>query len=214
MKCMIRLFATVGVIHASCLLAISAPLHVSILNAAAVKPGILEEIRVHAEKELCVPVSATDIPAIKESYLKSMGKIAAKNKLAQDACLVVLVLSESSLHSCILTNEQVAVINVSALRSDDETKFVRRLQRWAIRGPAFLFGVEPDIDPFCVMHDYQTLDQLDQIGMNFSPPWGDKFRQAAKARGLELRQMSQRPKLKINMAPAVAPVSTPQKAVK
>lgn len=100
-------------------------------------------------------------------------------------------------HATVMTNEQVAVINVTGLASTNEVAFTRRLQRWTLRGAAFVMGVGPDPDPFCVMHDYTTLQDLDRMGLNFSPPWGDQFRKAAAARGLSVRPLfTPRPNLK------------------
>jgi len=162
---------------------------VMIVNAAGVDDTTLEAVRSHAERELFVPVAAEKVAVTKGEDLKVIGKKLADKKTEQDACLVVLanVMSETNVHSKIMTNEQVVVINVAALLSDDPVKFTRRLQRWVLRGAALLFGVGPDIDPHCVMHDYITLDELDKMGLNFSPPWMDMFRDAAEKRGLTVR---------------------------
>ena len=102
----------------------------------------------------------------------------------------------SAQHYVIMTNEQVAVINVPAVVSTNSAVNTRRLQRLTMRAAASLFGIGSDPDPFCVMRDYRTLDDLDKMGTNFSPPWGDKFRKAAAARGLDVRPLfTPRPKL-------------------
>jgi len=93
------------------------------------------------------------------------------------------------MHYFARTNEQVAVINIPAVASTNTLIFTHRLQRLSLRSAAFLFGIGPDPDPFCVMHDYRTLEDLDHMGANFSPPWGAKFREAAKARGLTVRPL-------------------------
>jgi hypothetical protein len=90
-----------------------------------------------------------------------------------------------------MTDEQVVVVNVAALRSDDPVKLTRRLQRWVLRGPATLFGVGPDMDPHSVMCDYVTVEDLDMMGLNFSPPWMDMVRQAEAKRGLKVRAIGE-----------------------
>jgi len=194
MNSKITLVIIAVIFHLSCLYVIATPQHITILNASAVNQRTLDEVRIHAERELRVSVSARDIISTNMVELKSIGRSANENKRNQDICLIVLTLSESPLHATILSNEQVAVINVSALHSDDSVKNVRRLQRWTMRSAAFLFGVGPDVDPHCVMHDYRTMDEFDKLGLNFSPPWGDRFYQAAKARGLQVRPQFQRPR--------------------
>ena len=58
-----------------------------------------------------------------------------------------------------------------------------------MRGAAFMFGLTSDPDPHCVMHDYVTLDDLDKIGTNFSPPWLDRFIKAAQAKGMTTKPL-------------------------
>lgn len=166
-------------------------LRVAIINAAGVDAGTLEALRSYAERELFVPVDARDDTAIKGNSLQEIGKSAAARKQANDVCMVVLVnsVADERLHAKIMTNEQVAVVNVAALRSEDPVKSMRRLQRWTLRGTAFLFGIGPDFDPHCVMHDYVTLEELDKLGLNFSPPWMEMVRKAAGMRGLDVRPL-------------------------
>lgn len=165
---------------------------VAVINAAGLQASLVETIRAHAERELYVPVVARTVAPFKDDDLKAMGKKAIVYKMVDDVCLLVLASPGVGVdqHVLIMTNEMVAVINITALASPDENIFTRRLQRWTLRGTAFLMGIEPDPDPFCVMHDYETIADFDKIGRNFSPPWGEKFRKAAKAQGLTVRSLS------------------------
>jgi len=174
--------------------------HISIVNMSAVEPSIVEIIRVHAEKELYVPVIATNVQSSCMGDLTMTGKMMALElKRPSDACLIVLAnpkLADSE-HAVILTNIQVAVINVSALKSGSSLDFEWRLRRLTMRGVAILFGLGSVPDPHCVMHSYRTLEELDKMGTNFSPPLGDQFRNAAAARGLSVRPLfTPRPNLK------------------
>lgn len=164
---------------------------IAVINAAGLPAPLVESIRAHAERELYVPVTARTADVLTGDDLKGIGKSAAKLKTADDVCLIVLAAAatNATLHATTLTNEQVAVINVTALKSADDVANTRRLQRWALRGAAFLLDLKPDPDPHCVMHDYVTLADLDKLGLNFSPPWGDQFRKAAAARGLTVRPL-------------------------
>lgn len=181
---------------------------VSILNMANVDSAILERVRGFAEKNLYVPVTVTNSALSSEADLVAAGESAARMRTSLDACLVVLVLptKKSDLHALILTNLMVTVVNIGAIKSDDPERFVKRVEQQVMRGVAFLFGIGPDPDPHCVMHDYHTLDELDNIGLNFSPPWGDMFRKAAAQRGLPVRPLfPHRPK----RAPAAVPPPPP-----
>ncbi|MEI7851979.1 MAG: hypothetical protein WCH86_09115, partial [Kiritimatiellales bacterium] len=67
---------------------------------------------------------------------------------------------------------------------DDAEKFGRRVERQVMRAAAFSFGLEPTPDPFCVTRDYDSLEDLDTMGRNFSPPWQGRFAEEALKRGL------------------------------
>ncbi len=163
-----------------------------ILNAAGLDSSTLGSLRAHAEKELFVPVAAETVAGAKSDDLKMIGQNLAGKKTAKEACLVILANGTATNgHALMMTNEQIVVVNVKALRSDDPVKGTRRLQRWVLRGPAILFGVGPDMDPRSVMCDYVTVEDLDMLGLNFSPPWMDMVRQAGATRGLKVRAIGE-----------------------
>jgi hypothetical protein len=183
---------------------------VTIINAAGIAPTTVEDIRAYAEKELYVPVKLSNSLSLNGQNLNEIGAHAEKQKKTSDKCLIVLGKPSELIttHLAIMTNEQVAIINVPALASENLIVFTRRLQRLTMRAAASLFGIDSDPDPFCVMHDYKTLSDLDRMGMNFSPPWGEKFRQAAKVRGMTVRPLYT-PRKKPVMPAAVPAVPSP-----
>lgn len=79
----------------------------------------------------------------------------------------------------------LAAVNTAALECEDPKVFARRVERMVMRSAGTLAGLGFDPDPFCVMHSYETLDDLDSMGRNFSPPWQLKFLRSANAMGLE-----------------------------
>ncbi len=160
---------------------------VLIVNGAGVDKAVLEAVREHAERELFVPVATETTAEVKRGDLRSIGHTLAGKQTTNDVCVVALANGTADLHAVILTNEMVAVVNVAALKSEDTERFTRRLKRWVLRGVAILFEIGPDIDPHSVMCDYVTLEDLDMLGLNFSPPWMDLVRGAAEKRGLKVR---------------------------
>lgn len=165
--------------------------HVLIVNASGVDPLLVESIRDYAQKEIRIPVAMTNVAPFIGREMLALGAEAARLKTSKDVCIIALATAKNDelMHAKVMTNAQVVVVNVSALKVDDKAQFERRLKRWTLRGVAFLFGIGADPDPHCVMHDYRTLEELDKLGMNFSPPWGEKVRKAAIERGLEVRPM-------------------------
>lgn len=169
---------------------------ISIINGVNLDSNTMESVRAFAEKELYVPVVSVNVASLQGGDLNAIGKQAAKIKKASDACVIVLgdPGKASDTHLVIMTNEQVAVINVPAISTTNSVAYTRRLQRLTMRAAASLFGIGADPDPYCVMHDYKTLADLDRMGTNFSPPWGANYRKAAADRGLTVRPMFQRQK--------------------
>jgi hypothetical protein len=160
-------------------------------NFGALSSNQVEQLRASAETELYVPIRTFTAPRLTGTNLYDMGRDLAKVKQPGDVCLIALISPEfvSPMHLVLLTNVQVAVVNVKALQIVDEQKFIKRIHRQIMRGAAFSLGIPPDMDPHSVMLDYTTLDELDQMGLNFSPPWMDKFREAAAKIGMEVRPL-------------------------
>ncbi len=170
---------------------------ITIVNAAAVDAPLLERIRAYAEQELRVPVRALEKPDLagKESFPRhslarasgwqAMEKAAQGIKTDADVTLIVLTgFNNESQHLAVYSNSHIAVVNVQPLYTDDAKKFGWRVERQVMRAAAFSFGLEPTPDPFCVTRDYDSLEDLDSMGRNFSPPWQGRFADEAAKRGL------------------------------
>ena len=156
------------------------------VNAAAVDAPLLERIRAFAEQELHVPVRAVEKPNLagKESF-QAMEKAAQSVKTDADVTLIVLTgFNNESQHLAVYSNSSIAVVNIQPLYTDDAEIFGRRVERQVMRAAAFSFGMEPTPDPFCVTRDYDSLEDLDTMGRNFSPPWQGRFAEEAVKRGL------------------------------
>jgi hypothetical protein len=180
--------ATVGVL--SLILRSSADeKYIMLANAAGIDTNVFEAIRSNTECELKVNVKALNLTPLKSKDLKETGKKDFFSKSKNEVCIVVFVTSYPNIsdHAAIMTNEHVAVVNISALKAESFPKFISRMKRWSIRGVAFALGVTPDIDPHGVMCDYSTLNDLDEIGMNFSPPSAEMFKKLALLHGLKIR---------------------------
>ena len=159
---------------------------ITIVNAAAVDAPMLERIRAFAEQELHVPVRVLEKPSLagKESF-QAMEKAAQSVKTEADVTLIVLTgFNNESSHLTVYSNSSIAVVNIQPLYTDDAETFGRRVERQVMRSAAFSFGLEPTPDPFCVTRDYDSLEDLDTMGRNFSPPWQGRFAEEAGKRGL------------------------------
>lgn len=101
--------------------------------------------------------------------------------------LIVLAgINDESQHQMVYPEKGIALVNLQPLYTDDAEKFARRAERMVMRSAAFAFGMEPTPDPYCVTRDYTSLEDLDRMGRNYSPPWQGRFAQEAADRGLKL----------------------------
>lgn len=159
---------------------------IALANAKAVDGELLERVRSFAQAELDVRVRSFNITKVAVTNLQEIGKQLADQKGPNDVCMIALVSPETEdpMHLTVRDDIQVAVVNVKALYTEDKEKYARRIERQVMRGAAFLFGLEPALDPYCVTRNYSSLEDLDRMGRNFFPPWRDKFTREASKRGL------------------------------
>jgi hypothetical protein len=159
---------------------------VTIVNAGAVSPDLLERVRAFAEKELRVPVRSEDNLSLSEMKdFQALEKAAAKAKDPDDVTYIVLAELNGDGHLKVYPENGVGLVNAQPLRTDDAEKFARRIERMVMRAAAFCFGLPPTPDPYCVTRDYRSLEDLDRMGCNYSPPWQARYAKEAAARGLE-----------------------------
>lgn len=159
---------------------------ITIVNAAAVDAPVLERLRVFAESELHVPVRTLEKPRLagRKSF-QTLETEALRIKTDADVTLIILAgIKEESGHLVVNPEQGIAVVNPLPLHTDDTEKFARRMERMVMRAAAFSFGMPPTPDPFCVTRDYDSVEELDSMGRNFSPPWQGRFAEEANKRGV------------------------------
>lgn len=158
---------------------------ITIVNADAVDAALLERVRAFAQKELYVLVRASENSKLAGlAGFQTLEKAAIKKKHKQDISYIVLSKFDGKEPLKVYPKSGVAIVNVQAIYTDDAEKFARRIQRMVMRAAAFVFEMPPTPDPFCVTRDYRSLDDLDRMGMNYSPPWQARYADEAAKRGL------------------------------
>ncbi|MFA7257388.1 MAG: hypothetical protein WC047_07445 [Kiritimatiellales bacterium] len=159
---------------------------ITIVNAAAVDAPLLERLRSFAEQELHVPVRTLEKPKLAgKKNFQTLEKASERVKTDADVTLIVLAgFNDEQKHLVVYSNRGIAIVNSLPLYTDDAEKFARRMERMIMRAAAFSFGMDPTPDPFCVTRDYRSLEDLDLMGLNYSPPWQGRFAEEAVQRGL------------------------------
>lgn len=162
-----------------------------IVNAAAVDGELLERTRAFAELELHVPVRAVQNAKLAgKADFEALAAAAERVKSPADVVFIVLAgLNGESRHLAVYPEKGIAVINAQPLYTDDPERFSRRIERQVMRAAAFTLSLPPTPDPFCVTRDYRSLEDLDSMGRNFSPPWQGRFAEEAALRGLSAEEI-------------------------
>ncbi len=179
------LFAVVALFHTGCC-GVPQEKAITLVNAGAVDASVLKRLRAYAEVQLRVPVRAVEKPDLAgEGGLQALEKAAEQIKTDADVTLIVLsAINDSDQHLTVFAEKGIALVNVRPLYTAESEKFTLRVERQVMRAAAFAFGLESTPDPYCVTRDYRTLEDLDRMGRNFSPPWQGRFADEAAKRGL------------------------------
>ena len=157
----------------------------TIVNAAAMDAALLEQVRAFAEKELRVPVRVIENPKlVGKKDFQTLENAAVRVKHENEVAYIVVAELDGDEHLKVNADNGIALINARALSSDDAEIFAKRIRRMVMRAAAFSLGLPPTPDPFCVTRDYRSLEDLDRMGNNYSPPWQARFADEAAERGL------------------------------
>lgn len=167
----------------------------TIVNAASLDSDRLDAVRLFVASQLQIPVRLIEEPRLsEENSFQTLEKVAEQYRHELDVIYVVIANVEGARHLAVYEDSRVAVINSRALYTEDAKRFYRRIERQVMRAAAFCVGLPPTPDPFCVTRNYKSLEDLDQMGRNYSPPWQGRFAQEAGELGLLTDQAEGGPK--------------------
>jgi predicted Zn-dependent protease len=171
---------------AGCVTAAPKEKAITIVNAGTVSPELLEQARAFAQQQLHVRVRLKENAALADQPdFQALEKAAVAAKDTNDVTFIVVTALDSDEHLKVYPESGVAIINTRPLRTEDADQFYRRVERMVMRAAAFCFELPPTPDPFCVTRDYRSLEDLDRMGRNYSPPWQGRYAKEAASRGLE-----------------------------
>jgi predicted Zn-dependent protease len=197
MRNLILLFVMVTLIGLSACssVPVSAEKALTIVNASGVDSSMLEQIQDFVGQQLQVPVRIVDDAALAEAdRFQTLEAAAMEKRHELDVIYIVLAALDSNQHLAVFEESRIALINTDALFTDDPKKFHRRIERQIMRAAAFCVGLPPTPDPFCVTRNYKSLEDLDKMGRNFSPPWQGRFADKAEELGLLIKNKEGGPK--------------------
>lgn len=160
---------------------------ITLVNTGAVDEPLLDRIRDFAEQQLKVRIRILENQKLADAKdFQTLENAAVKAKTDADVAYIVIgSIAGDDRHLVTSPKRGVGLINVMPLQINDPEKYYRRIERQVMRAAAFVFGLPPTPDPFCVTRDYRSLEDLDRMGRNYSPPWQGRFTDEAAKRGLE-----------------------------
>jgi hypothetical protein len=148
----------------------------------------VERLRSFAEVNTSIPVVLREVPSYEEDALAVMARSLTDVRQPEDAVLVLLYAGTQSFeeHALYLYEDFVAIVNTTALATEDEEKYMRRLERVMMRSFGLLMDVPVVPNPQSAMWAYRTLEELDFMGRNFDPPSLIAIQRNAVAKGIPL----------------------------
>ncbi len=163
-------------------------LDMKVLNGADVDESVMVEVLSFCNEQLPFTLAYQVIDPCPCMDTATCQDALSALKTENDAAVIGLVSMENSdMHQSINTNRMVALINVKPLISEDSRQTAWRIQRMLMRSVAFLMGITPAPDPNCVTRNYESLDEFDTMGRNFTPPYNPLIQQKAYAMGIPLK---------------------------
>ena len=169
--------------------AVAARNPVTLARVGELDDALMDQVKAWAESSLAVAVPIAESLDVTSSKLADVVPVAAAQLGPDDVGMVVLnsLASPDEPNGIYRPDERVVVINVADMREGaDEKKLGWRLERQVIRGICVLMGLEWSPNPESAMAQYETLEELDQMGRNLDPPWLLKFQERANALGIPL----------------------------
>ena len=160
---------------------------IALVDAGYAAPCNVEGIRAQVEHYLNVPVTLRTIKTPKgDRTEKEWYDALQKTRTSNDVFVIGLVaVTNLATHQGFLPQIAMGIVNVPALRTNDTVVFEKRILRLVMRDAAFLAGLPPSMDPFCVTRQYKSLGDLDQMGLNYFPPYQMTFAEHAASLGLK-----------------------------
>jgi len=162
---------------------------VLLANFEAINGETLARVQKFVQEQLGIRIRATTLKqnSIPEKTFKPATFTAFKKD--KDLMMIALVATTNKMPVTTLlsTNDMLAVVNLSEMKSPDAEIFPRRVERLVMRSIAFLSGLTPSPDPFCVTKEYKSLDELDKMGRNFCPLWKSRFDIYAQEKTLKIQ---------------------------
>jgi hypothetical protein len=161
-------------------------------TSSRISPDQISKIKTFVAMNLAVQLQ--DFPV--QTKLGDLEQLA--DQLADqvpDRALALIVLVDPSegpaSHSSYRYEDRLALIHVPVVTEGAEgDQGYYRVERLVMRALAFMTGFAHSPDPFSVMAPYQTLEELDRRGRNFSPPDSFKFQKRAREKGVSMLESS------------------------
>lgn len=153
------------------------PTTILLVAAAAIDSATLEGVRATMQTELHVAVSGTSLAAAKSMADALQATTAAP---APKFCRVIFWQGHSALADSflLLPDAKAVLVDITPLLADkpDAKRLGERLERQAMRGTGLLLGLEYVKGPPCTLKRVRSLQELDSLSRNFSPPAQGRFR--------------------------------------
>lgn len=164
---------------------------IRVMPAAGMDTGIVARVAAFCTANTQIESRVDAAKDLAGDTLEERAQAASSLKKEGDFALVVLTFMPAAekRHGYVDPVGHLMVINVTPMKATEDAEvYGRRLERQVMRGVYTLLGQGPCPNPFCCMHPYKEMKDLDRLGRNACPPCAFKGQQAARKAGVKLKK--------------------------
>lgn len=164
------------------------PKGVTLVAVGELESDLVDRIQEFVVLNSAIPIRVLRRDASADGTLAGEGRALSDVQDERDVALVAWVTPGEAEedHIAYLQEQGIAVVNVGALRVDNEEQFARRMEKMTMRAIAVLLGVEPVPNPQSALFTYVSIEELDAMGRNYDPPSLMRVQESAIQRGVHL----------------------------
>lgn len=155
---------------------------VAVYRTSGVAASDVDRVTEHVHSSTRIPCrNAGEVDAKSATCADLAGELKGLPK-EDDLCAVVLFAAPASetAHTIFDVTNRVVVVNTTAVKDPQPEKYLRRLDRLALRGVYSMLGLPSCPHPLCCLFPYGEQHTIDMIGRNGCPPCQFKAQTAAQ----------------------------------
>ena len=167
---------------------VDAPTGIAIAAIGELSDAHMERVRAFVQRNTSIATRLLEPQSASGEDFSEILDTLAPLRTSEHACIVFLYAGEDTFeeHTVYRYESGVGVVNAALMQTEDEERYLRRLEKLTMRSVGLLLGVEMVPNPHSAMWSYRTMSDLDAMGRNYDPPSLMRLHDRARAMGIPL----------------------------